>query len=490
MQRFSPSIRVTEAEAKQDSIFLDMGDWFIQGIGNEIGAFFDLLGPRPTTANETAWANILTVSPAHPSQIGKDFFGWIFNRPAGNLDEHTELELTGGKGGRNTKAGSPLVKGLLRITKKEVFKPLSSFNEAQRRQIRLHLFLNPTRYLSHQSIPSNVFESPDQWKLGEPQLQARPKEKRKKIKSESRNVEVETSLDGNDNVLLGKRALAFGKPKAWPIHLQRYLGAVENTIHREFIRSKNAVRINGSHAFDRSPFYALKKVETYFEFSHENPIRLVRLLQPLLGAVGLSNKSRDFKHGLSQVGFDSNSTRIEAKLRGGCTLRVYAKSTHRVRFEISHDLKKPSASKLLLAEGGGYTTESRKELLDWFPRLARDATRRVNEILELIERDSSQAVNDSASSYELLGEIFGSIPNERRAKDFLKILVENGCIRVGTRGTDFLPEIRCLKRKGVLENTGETTRVTPRYRLALDKLREQDGLSPLSPSLRGRSRKN
>ena len=62
----------------------------------------------------------------------------------------------------------------------------------------------------------------------------------------------------------------------------------------------------------------------------------------------------------------------------------------------------------------------------------------------------------------------------------LTLLVENGCLRVGRRGSEFLPEIQQLRRKGVLESVGGANNVTALYRAALDTLRSQAGLPPLS----------
>jgi len=95
-----------------------------------------------------------------------------------------------------------------------------------------------------------------------------------------------------------------------------------------------------------------------------------------------------------------------------------------------------------------------------------------------------QPDSESASAYELLAEIFGTIKAKNAAKNFVKILVENSCIRVGQRGIDFLPEIRQLRRKGVLKAVGGSNQLAARYRKALDDLRVQDGLPPLCLDLR------
>ena len=456
-----------------------MGDWYLQAIANSIGAFFDLLAHRPSETNPNAWANILTSSGADITKIGPEFFGPLLNRPAGNLDEHSELEFRGGSGARGTKAGSPLVKGLLKISKERPTR--SPMSDIQRRKIRLHLFLNPTRFLRHQPTLPITSITPENLLRTKPNFVADSVPKRRKILTEARDTSVETSLDGNDNVLIGRRVQAMARHNVWPTQLERYFRGIEDLIGSEFRRSERllGLTLEDDQPLSRDHYYALKKVETYFEFSCANPLRTLRKLQPILQSIGLSNKSRDYPNGLSQVASDGNATRIETKLRGACVLKIYAKTTQRLRFEITHDLTKKSASRLLLANSNGYTTRSMEELLQWFPRLARDAARRVNEVLEQIARSQDQVTIEPASVYELLGEIFGSIPNEQRAKDFLKILVENGCIRIGEKGSDFLPEIRHLRRKRVLLSFDGVNRLSPRFHAALNTLRKQDGLSLL-----------
>lgn len=158
-------------------------------------------------------------------------------------------------------------------------------------------------------------------------------------------------MDGNDNVLIGSRALSFARPEAWPIHLRRYLDVIEFELEQEFRRAAVALG-NGRReedCYSRVPYYVLKKVETYFEFSARNPTQVLRLLAPSLESLARRFHSRKFPMGLWEPDNDQDATRVLLSLGGGRTLRVYAKTTHRLRFEIIHDTTKASVHRLFNA---------------------------------------------------------------------------------------------------------------------------------------------
>lgn len=489
---FSLSARVTAEEAKQDGISLDVGDWFVQGIGNSIGAFVDLLGPPLPTENLTEenthlWANILTSLPV--ATLKAEFFGWLFTRPAGNFDGHTETDLRAGGSGSAPRPGAPLAKGKLRF----INCPAQGehYAESYRRKLRLQLFLNPTRFIRHQPLPSlrKLASHPSRWNLGEPNFRTLANPRRRRITDESPTAAPEISLDGNDNVLIGAEALRFARKEAWPIHLRRYFETVESALDSEFRRAAANLDLgtNRSGKLQRAPYYSLKQVETYFEFAAENPIRLLRQLRPSLESLGKRHNTRQYRVQSPAAlrmedDSDLDSPRVLITFRGGRQLRIYAKTTGRpgrLRFEVIHDVKNASVSRLLNADGGGYTTENMYELLDWFPRLARDAASLLNSVFSILQRRSQQPSN-SASTYELYGAIYSAVHNVNRARKLMEILVEQGTLRVGRRGSEFLLEIKQLRRKKILESVGDANQVTAPYRAALNILREQDGLPPLA----------
>ncbi len=479
---FSLSRRVSHEDAKQDHIHLVLGEWFIQGIGNDLGAFFDLLGPapdldNPSEINTNLLTNILSSLPIE--QLRPEIFGWIFNRPAGSLDEYTELEMSRGGSGSNPSPGTPLATGKLYIHHSPAIGP--HCDEARGRMFRLSLFLNPTRFLRHQRCPPLVGEPPETWILPPANMRRIAIPRRTRVTGESTDADIETSLDGNDNVILGRRHILFSRAEAWPLHLRRYLQATEDTLQSEFDRVANALgfHLNGPEGYSRTPYYSLQQVETYFEFTHPNPTQLVRILQPALESIGREFTSREYPVSLIQSGIESNSRTLRIQLTAGTQLRVYAKTTHRIRFEIVHDVTHRSVSTLLHAEEGGYTTQSNSELLGWFRLLALDAANKINEVFSTLENRTTVPI-DSADSYELIAEIFATVRNAHRAKQIIELLVEHGCLRVGRSGTDFLPEIKQLRRQGILENVADTNCVTPRYRTALDTLRTQAGLPALT----------
>lgn len=487
---FSLSTRVNSSQARQDNISMDLGEWVLQSDGAKLGAFFDFLGPRPNPNHSRSWYNILLSTPC--SVLGEEHFGTIFNRPEGCFDQQTGMTISGGKG-RVRRAGQLLAKGKLHIRHHRAIGPDAVFENIKRRILKFSLKLNPTRFVRHQSIPAANFQSNDSSTLPPQTVFAGQITRRDRVGNEDANATIETSLDGNDNVILGEAALHYARPELWPQHLSNYLRAVESTLKGEIERSAVKLDLRYSLAFSNpalpcrtryrfTPSYTLRKVETYFEFRSSNPTKLVRELRPALEAIGLNHRTRSFPEGLSLASMgDSNAQSVVIRLSAGVFLRVYAKTTHRIRFEIIHDTTKPAVTKLLQATKGGYVTDSLSEMEQWFHRLTDDAAQRINDLFSSLESQMNTPT-DSADEYEFLGAIFSVVRNASRARTISTLLVENGCFRIGHNGTDLLPEIRQLRRIGFLERVNCSDQVTARYRKALDELRTSSGLPKLYAS--------
>jgi len=178
---------------------------------------------------------------------------------------------------------------------------------------------------------------------------------------------------------------------------------------------------------------------------------------------------------------DENSRSLLIVLPRGRTLRIYAKTNKRIRFEIIHDLSKPSVCRLLTSDECRKTTESLDELLTWFERLAEDAAECLNEVFDYIE-EFSQPVEPSATPYDLIFQITATVRDETRAKAILDLLVENGSVRIGRAGSPLLADVQKLRRKGILQQHFRADVVTPYYRQALVILQRQAGISPPSQS--------
>lgn len=460
---FSPSLRVTAETAKFDLIEIEIGEWIIQGIPNDIANFFKFLGPYPERLE--AQSNLMS-SQTRP--VTPDRFGWMFNRHSGENEQISKVKLRGSGRGSGSNNDRLLASGDLQVRSI----PCSVPGEVRKR-LRLDLSLNPTRFVRHQMWPTRMGRPVEDWDWPDPII-------RTGNQSTPPSPESEIALDGKDNVLLSARNLSLARPEAWPYHVRRYFEAFESAINAEFARAFDEADLalfTGRRIRRPTTHYNLNLVESYWEFQSANPTREVRRLEPILFPLGMSTTSRDYPHGLAQSGLDENSRSILIALPRGRSLRVYAKTNKRIRFEVIHDLSKPSVCQLLNPYECRKTTERLDEVLTWLDCLAQDAATCLNEILGYIEAHAL-TVEPSAPTYELIFKIAATVQNEARAETILSLLVEDGCVRMGRGGSPLLEDVRKLRRKGILEQHFRSDVVTPYYREALTILRQQAGVIP------------
>jgi hypothetical protein len=199
---------------------------------------------------------------------------------------------------------------------------------------------------------------PERWDLPIPLLETR--------QSQLRSGD-EFSLDGEDNVLLTRSQMLFGRSDAWQRHLERYwLALIQRFDH---IFGSAAALLAIPHNF--SPYLSLREIETYWEFRAEDPLAWLLSAEPHFRALGLAPEVRThaYPDGEIRETIHQNARSLSVRLRSGVRLRVYAKSNRRLRFEIEHDLKE-NARPL----GGRRTTGSLDDLFNWLAAARRDAT--------------------------------------------------------------------------------------------------------------------
>jgi hypothetical protein len=473
---------VTWDQGRQDGLKIDIGSWYVQGISNQLNAFIDLIGPAiPSTTNNQQWRHLLTTLPV--ADLEAEYFGWIFNRKAAPRG-HDEMLIQGGDGQRPPEAETPLAKGRVEIWKAEPFTHRTRGNdndilpETVGKRLVLKLFANPTRFVRHQRVPlESTSLPPDQWDLGIPNFRARERIRRRQVSAESPYSRTEFALDDNDNVLIGPRLLAFARPEAWQMHLRRYFDAIESEAEDEFYRASQHLGI----PLARDPLYIPRVVETYFEFEAPNAVRTVQQLRPILESLPNSARTRGFRVEYAECGTVVDSQRILLGFAFGREIRVYAKTNRRIRFEVCHKTDASSVKRLLSSAEGGtrITTSNRDELFGWLNILAHDAARLINDLMTAIENMNGSAAL-TVGPLDLIGEVYDIVANRHRAKAILAVLVTNGCLRAGREGSDFLPEIRQLRRRGILEKVMDTDFVQGPYTAALDAIRQSEGLPPLA----------
>ena len=444
MTPFSLSSRVTADDAKQDKIELILGAWYLHGRDSELRDYFRELGAQPVVVNSRH------ASSHTPSRL--------FNLPTGRDPTAPRLLIPGGAyDGDRRVAGAPLISGYLQAGKHAPNSSVTGALPQECRSLSTRLSINPTRFVHHQNmVPVRAAEPAVFWRNREPRFTTR---------TPVLQTSLEASLDGNDNVLLSQRAQHFGRPVLWPIHLERYWEAIQTYLDRHI----QSVADQSGLQIWRDLYLNLRSVQTYWEFSAEDPIAVVRSLVDPISSVGHESTTRSYPLGQVETNVTGNSTSLKVRIGSGRILRIYAKTTGRIRFEIDHDLVKNPR----LLPNNRHTSSELTDLIPWIHHLAGRAADDVNRILQFVERQSNQSSFWWMRSYHLVHAIAGATNNSEVTKALLSLLVNHRRIHLG-RHDPLRPHVQQLVDLGMLARVAPRRQqfvVTPKYRGALEELR-------------------
>ncbi len=398
---YTQATRVSADKAKQDRIHIIVGDW--------------ILGPANDMALATFFAALA------PARIHERTFGitrsLAISEPWFTRREHYDptcatLDIRQGGRGRGLRSGRPLVAGQLKARRGR-HSPDRDIGPVSR-IVSLDLILNPTRFLHHQPKSEWVerMQQPvAEWVLPEPRL----------IAGDATLEDIdERSLDGNDNVLLGRAAVSYARGGAWPLHLSRYwlalLARFDALFHEAARLADLPIRFNGS--------FNLRSVETYWEFHINDPSSWLLEIEPTIRHLGHTNVARNFQHpeGLSTDKLTVNRRSISLRLRSGVLLRAYAKTTHRVRFEVEHDLVENARP-----FGGSHTGTAPNVFFGWLEMAALDAASHVNGVLEYLERHQTREGTEKSVT-QLVVRVTQVVGDADLAERLLSLIAANQSI--------------------------------------------------------------
>jgi hypothetical protein len=436
IQKYTHSVRVSAAKARQDRTHIIVGDW--------------ILGPTHDMALATFFA-ALAPAQIHESTLGITTRPLAVSEPWFARREHYDptcatLDIRQGGRGRGLRPGRPLVTGQLKTRR---MGRISEYGPVAR-IVSLDLNLNPTRFLHHQpkrEFVERMQQPVAEWVLPEPRLIAG---------TATLEAADERSLDGKDNVLLGLVPVSDAHGLPWSLHLRRYWYALlekfDGLFHEAAGLAMLAIRFADS--------FNLRSVETYWEFHINDPSSWLLEIEPIIRRLGLTNAARNFQHpdGLSTDELTANRRSITLRLRSGVLLRVYAKTSHRVRFEVEHDLVE--TARLF---GGRHTSTDPNVFFDWLEMAALDAASHVNRVLEHLERQQTRE-GAQMSVTQLVIRVTQVVGDPDLAERLLSLVAANQSI---SSDAGLAPSIRRLVSHSILE-TAERGRnryvLTPEYR--------------------------
>jgi hypothetical protein len=290
--------------------------------------------------------------------------------------------------------------------------PFSGMLETQRHKMEedqficklaTNLHLNPSKGLNR--CPSLTSEKkPASWV--EAILDQRPKE------------ELAKGLDSKDNVipenLLGP-ARRCGR--------SRYFRAVYGAIESELKRASSAADGLPMPRNIRTEDFSLRRAETYWEFSAPDAVTLVKKLAPPLGVYHKHSREREHGADFEIVG---NAPTITLFLSAGESLRVYAKTADRIRFEVIHSPKEQNG---LIP--GGYSSPTLEACMGKLDTLRQKAALRVNQVLAFLAEWAEETPQDRASASRYASRWFQCLGFSDASECLLELLRINGRIVSG-----------------------------------------------------------
>lgn len=437
---------VTADEGREDKIDLSLGNWMLSASRAQLRDIRNYLAVPPVNARVTAdWA----VS-----------YGYLFNRPQTGRGKMPPLRIRNRpieSAARRQFSGKPLFGGeWVAFDRGRASSPLF-----RRFESFLYLSLNPLRFVRHQAIPRPI-GAPDTW--GVP-----------RITEAERPLETggEFALDGKDNWLPDRIVFnAFAKAERWPHHLRLYVFAVGDALTAELER----VTARHTGQFLHIPDFRLRKVETAFEFAATEPTELLRSFSQQL----MAYRADDFSiqhFPAPEILRVENALSLKTTIRQGVSLRVYAKTNRRIRFEIIHERINHRA---LLGESRqptGAATPQRDwtRLLDCLAILRQRSADEMNSLFRYM-RNRSSVPRSQITPLGLLVQMASAIENYEMTHTVASLLAEFSVIASRKASCELLAALHALARNGIVKFDRQRRgyAVTPPYRQALHLLSSED----------------
>lgn len=458
MQRFTTAERVSASEAIHDRIELKFIDCFVcdPDAGNHptssLEVFLNYLASPPALIRDELrrHRNARQSETRHPT-TGAGAHGMIFTRAGGTRADFRKLDVRKSPSLLRDNAGEiprPLFAGRLRAN-------VTSLQSLISIRLTADLKLNPTHYVRH-SLPrgrrrqvlapfADVFE-----------------------REESPDTGTEQSLDGRDNWIPLTEANAYPRTASEIAALrQQYFLSVHSRYAYEIETAASRCR------FEVQPIPLayrgqLGVCESYWEFLHDEPIRLVEAMESTVARFCRTVAAHRYIRENEE-----NALMLRCTVRAGVILRIYAKTNRRIRIEIEHDL-----SSCNIPVEGEITFQNLAGLEAGLGDLRRDAATIVNQFLEMFGQESGPLASQHSPMDLIWGVIRATNYDSFMAQRILKILCPTGRI-VARETDDFRPAVKQLKSWGILTNRRGTNVYAPAppYRYAARFLRENGRLA-------------
>lgn len=378
------------------------------------------------------------------SQESSPAFGWLFGPSAGIRAGYSRSTRKSAFHWNNTRFTKPLLSGKVNLR-----------NRQGTRHVEFNLQVNPSRLVHHHPIRDNT--RAEDWRHLYTLSATNP----------PKQFDGEFSLDGKDNWIPQSSAYRPNWRRPWSAG-EQCLRIIHEAIAAEVRRACEHSSTDARFIADGR--HSIRILETYWEFQHDDPTRLVSSLKPHL--MKYSRKGFKTRHYQKRAAtgeiLDRNCLSIVVPLARGETLAVYAKTNQRVRFEIRQEFH--LNAKCL---GGSHTAANLDQLKELLTQARRHCAEQMNSIFPYLKSNATMDP-EAASTAAFLCHLATALRNSKHFSNVLSILLTNGKLE---RVPGLEAEIRALRHAGIIEINGPRQNgsyaVSSKYRNALTKLQRK-----------------
>lgn len=379
LDEFDGDAHVEAEKAKHDKIELNIGTWMFDG--------------DTTTIDQIATRLSQAVN-FYRDGNGRRYRFRIFNR--GVRGRYQRVIKFAATGEPHFPIGRPLIQGRIKFRRDTASTTC---------YIDTELTINPTRALA-QTGPRSILQA----NIEDHDYTSAMFRQRALPRSSE-----EFSLRASDNYIWDSRLIRSMRDERWMQFVSSYLHGVDQFLQNRIANTFEAEGIE----LHRSHDYNLKKVEAYWEFQHRDPIWLMHQLTPTFLALGKAGHLVEYATGdgnelFPRAEINQNSPLLRSQITSDITIKVYAKTNRRVRFEVER-----KSGRLR------HTSHSLNDIIGMIEDYTEDAAGRMNQALtNLIEAIGNDV--EQSPPYELVQEIFNATDDATERRLLLSELVVRG----------------------------------------------------------------
>ncbi len=222
----------------------------------------------------------------------------------------------------------------------------------------------------------------------------------------------EVPLQPATNVIIGPdKKYAYALKSSRARQFRRYI----ELVHRLLRGVVSNAFAGSSSTASEIPYFALRAIEFYWEFDQPNAIEYVISLRPALMAQATDTTEDLYAVDIPSFRLQGQSPCFKIRLTKFINLKIYAKTNRRVRFEVGF---RDSAINTC---SGNRTSDHIDGIVALLPKLAEEAARRVNTLLQSIGAISTP--ESSLTSLQLLHAITREAEHPSYAESIISALI-------------------------------------------------------------------